>query len=135
MGAEALCRGAAEVVGIEKSAAACRVVEQNWLKVAKTSQKQQIIKGDVVRQIKKLTGKFDLIYFDPPYAANLYQPVLPMLLDLLSPLGQAAIECGTRQCQLGPIPQGLEIAKEKKYGSTHVFFLRFTSFDCSNKYL
>ena len=126
MGAEALCRGAAEVVGIEKSGVACQVVKQNWQTVAKAGQKQHVIKGNVVRQIKRLNGKFDLIYFDPPYAANLYQPVLAMLPELLAPTGEAAVEYGVGKWQPNQIPQDLEIAKEKRYGSTHLLFLRLT---------
>lgn len=126
MGAEALCRGAAEVVGIEKSAAACRVVTQNWQKVASAEQKQRVIKGDTVHQLKYLDGKFDLIYFDPPYAANLYYPVLSILPKRLVPMGEAAVEYGVGKWQPSQIPQGLEITKEKKYGSTHIVFLRLT---------
>ncbi|MBE9011730.1 RsmD family RNA methyltransferase, partial [Pseudanabaenaceae cyanobacterium LEGE 13415] len=38
MGAEALCRGVSTVIGIEQSAAACRIIEQNWKQVAKPDQ-------------------------------------------------------------------------------------------------
>ncbi|MBE9059555.1 16S rRNA (guanine(966)-N(2))-methyltransferase RsmD [cf. Phormidesmis sp. LEGE 11477] len=124
MGAEALCRGAAAVVGIEKSGAACRVVAQNWQKVAKPEQKHRIIKGDVVRQLKGLKGKFDLVYFDPPYAASLYQPVLSIVSELLLPAGEMAVEYGISKWQPAQIPEHLEIVKEKGYGSTHVVFLR-----------
>ena len=126
MGAEALCRGAAEVVGIEKSRAACRIVQQNWQKVANAEQQQRVIKGDVVHQLKHLDGQFDLIYFDPPYAANLYQAVLSILPQRLAPMGEAAVEYGTGKWQPGQLPLGLQITKEKKYGSTHLVFLCLT---------
>ncbi|MEO1509975.1 MAG: RsmD family RNA methyltransferase, partial [Cyanobacteria bacterium J06633_23] len=43
MGAEALCRGASNVVGIEKSRSACRIIQTNWQTVAKPEQTFQVI--------------------------------------------------------------------------------------------
>ena len=124
MGAEALCRGAAEVVGIEQSGVACRMVTQNWQKVAKPEQKRQVIRGDVLRQLGNLDGKFDLIYFDPPYAGDLYQPVIAELVKVLKPSGEAAVECGVAQWRPAQLPEGIEIVREKKYGNTCLIFLR-----------
>ncbi len=124
MGAEALCRGAAEVVGIEQSGAACRIVTQNWQKVAKSEQKHQIVKGDVVRQMQGLDARFDLVYFDPPYAGGLYQPVIAELANVLKPSGEAAVECGVGRWQPTRLPEGIEIVREKRYGSTCLVFLR-----------
>ncbi|MEL6553492.1 MAG: 16S rRNA (guanine(966)-N(2))-methyltransferase RsmD [Cyanobacteria bacterium J06621_11] len=125
MGAEALCRGAAEVIGIEKSGAACRVVSQNWQKVSKEDQHYQVIRGDVVRQMKGITA-CDLVYFDPPYAGELYPSVLAQLADCLSDDGEAAVEYGGghwRPDQLSDaVMKKLEIVREKRYGSTCVAF-------------
>src|SRR5579883_2860681 len=90
MGAEALCRGAVTVVGIEQSARACTVIRQNWQQVATDGQTFQVLRGDVRQRIKTLTGQqFDRIYFDPPYASDLYDPVLAAIaaLNLLAPAG------------------------------------------------
>jgi 16S rRNA (guanine966-N2)-methyltransferase len=102
MGAEALCRGAAVVVAVEKSAAACRVVTQNWQKVAKAHQQFQVINSDVVRWINQQQADalespsksqpFDYIYFDPPYAEGLYEPVLSQLAAYLTVSGEAAVK-------------------------------------------
>jgi 16S rRNA (guanine966-N2)-methyltransferase len=129
MGAEALCRGASEVIGIEKSSAACRIVTQNWQKVAKPDQRFQVIEGDVVQQIQRLVADgrsrlFDCIYFDPPYASALYHPTLSLLANLLSPRGEVAVEYSTAHWQADQLPINLEIVKEKRYGSTYLIFLR-----------
>lgn len=127
MGAEALCRGAAEVVGIEKSGAACRIVQQNWQKVAKPEQRYRVIQGDVVRQMKQLGepgSLFDCIYFDPPYAGELYEPVISRLADYLSDRAEAAIEYSEAHWQPHNLPENLEIVKTKRYGSTSLLFLR-----------
>ncbi len=127
MGAEALCRGAAEVVGIEQSTAACRIVQQNWQKVAKPEQRFQVIQGDVVRQMNQLVesgSRFDRIYFDPPYAGELYGPVIAQLVDCLSDRAEAAIEYSEAHWQPDDLPENLEIVKSKRYGSTSLLFLR-----------
>ncbi|KPQ36120.1 MAG: 16S rRNA (guanine(966)-N(2))-methyltransferase RsmD [Phormidesmis priestleyi Ana] len=129
MGAEALCRGATAVVGIEASGAACDVIGHNWQKVAKPAQLFQVVKGDVVQQLKRMTANtnmapFDLVYFDPPYAADLYSPVLTLIADCLGPQGEAAIEYSAAHWQPGHLPLNLEIVKEKRYGSTSLVFVR-----------
>ncbi|MEO0805080.1 MAG: 16S rRNA (guanine(966)-N(2))-methyltransferase RsmD [Cyanobacteria bacterium J06643_4] len=124
MGAEALCRGAAQVVGIEKSAAALRVVQGNWQKVAKAEQAHAVIKGDVTKKLSTLGQFFDLIYFDPPYAGGLYLPVLSQLATVLTIEGEAAIEYDPQHWQLTQLPESLALVKEKRYGRTHLAFLK-----------
>lgn len=95
MGAEALCRGASFVVGIEQSERACHVIQQNWQQVVQDSQTFQVIRGNVVQRLPKLTGQqFDRIYFDPPYASTLYQPILEAIAhhQLLATTGEMAVE-------------------------------------------
>lgn len=130
MGAEALCRGAAVAIGIEKSGAACQVVTENWQKVSKPDQTFHVLKGDVVQQLTQLKTKtlseadpFDCIYFDPPYASGLYVPVLAQVADLLSPQGQIAVEYSEAYWQPQQLPPALTVVKEKRYGSTHLVFL------------
>jgi 16S rRNA (guanine(966)-N(2))-methyltransferase RsmD len=123
MGAEALCRGAAMVVGIEQDPRACAVVEQNWRQVAKPDQRIQLLRGDVVKRLETLAGQeFDRIYFDPPYASGLYEPVLSAIarLDLLAPDGEMAVE-HSPDFQAPDIP-GLQIVRQKRYGNTALLF-------------
>ncbi|BAU11275.1 putative methyltransferase [Leptolyngbya sp. NIES-3755] len=122
MGAEALCRGASLVVGIEQSVAACRIIEQNWKQVAKPQQSYQVLRGDVVKRLEKLSGQqFDRIYFDPPYDSDLYVPVLNTIasLNLLAPDGEFAVE-HRPSSRLPEIP--LSIVREKRYGNTALTF-------------
>lgn len=126
MGAEALCRDAALVLGIEQSSRACAIIQQNWQRVAQPEQKFQVLRGDVVQRLKNLFGQqFDRIYFDPPYASNLYQPVLTAIAQyqLLAPSGELAVEHNPNAETLQHIPT-LEICREKIYGNTAVTFYR-----------
>ena len=124
MGAEALCRGASYVVGIEQSSRACAIIQQNWQKVAKPEQQFQVLRGDVVQKLKTLAGQqFDRIYFDPPYASGLYQPVLAAIAHyhLLHPEGELAVEYDPDLWQPQPFPD-LEICRQKTYGNTTLTF-------------
>ena len=126
MGAEALCRGAAFVLGIEQSSQACRLIQQNWQQVVQPSQKFRVLRGDVTQRIKTLAGQqFDRIYFDPPYASDLYQPVLVAIaeLQLLAPEGKMAVE---HHRDRPPAEQSgaLVAYRTRVYGSTALTFFR-----------
>jgi 16S rRNA (guanine(966)-N(2))-methyltransferase RsmD len=124
MGAEALCRGAALVVGIERSPRACAVIQANWQQVARTDQQWQLLRGDVCQRIQTLDGQqFDHIYFDPPYASDLYDPVIQAIADLqlLAPAGELAIEHSPERSQLF-LPPNFSVCRQKIYGNTALTF-------------
>ncbi|HIK44549.1 MAG TPA: 16S rRNA (guanine(966)-N(2))-methyltransferase RsmD [Leptolyngbyaceae cyanobacterium M65_K2018_010] len=124
MGAEALCRGAVAVVGIEASAKASAISRDNWQKVAKPDQTFRLVQGDVVQQLSQLRGQpFDFIYFDPPYSSGLYNPVLERVVQcqLLAPTGELAVEHSSTGWTPVPIA-GLELIRQKHYGTTHLAF-------------
>ena len=124
MGAEALCRGASKVVGIEQYGKACTIIEQNWQQVAHSEQSYQVIKGDVLVKIKNLEGQqFDWIYFDPPYDSYVYLPVLKAIasLKLVTPEGAIAVEHNPKIWQAKQVP-GLELYRTKTYGNTTLSF-------------
>jgi 16S rRNA (guanine(966)-N(2))-methyltransferase RsmD len=125
MGAEALCRGAALVTAIEQSGAACAVIQANWQQVAQPEQQQQVLRGDVLKLLKILAGQqFDRIYFDPPYASDLYAPVLAAIeqYQLLAAEGEIAVEHSAHNWELQPA--GFVICREKRYGSSALTFYR-----------
>lgn len=126
MGAEALCRGAASVIGIEQSGKACAVIQQNWQQVAKPEQTFQVIRGNVVQRLPDLAGQqFDRIYFDPPYASNLYEPVLEAIArhQLLTATGALAAEHRPGR-QMPEKIADLVLERQKAYGNTVLAFYR-----------
>ena len=135
MGAEALCRGAAAAIGIELSGKACEIIRQNWALVAQPDQQFQVIRGSVVQKLPTLTGQqFDRIYFDPPYADGLYQPVLEAIAQysLLAPEGELAAEHSPSQALPeaigGLVPDAigrLVCDRQKQYGNTTLSFYRW----------
>jgi 16S rRNA (guanine(966)-N(2))-methyltransferase RsmD len=126
MGAEALGRGATLVIGVEQSSRACAVIQQNWQTVARPPQTFQVMRGDVLSQLKKLAGqKFDRIYFDPPYGSDLYQPVMETIANyhFLAADSELAVEHRSKLWRITVIP-GLEVCREKHYGNTALTFYR-----------
>ncbi|MGD1949029.1 MAG: 16S rRNA (guanine(966)-N(2))-methyltransferase RsmD [Leptolyngbyaceae cyanobacterium] len=124
MGAEALCRGASVVVGIEQSGSACRIVQTNWQTVAKPEQTFHIIRGEVGKKLQGLTlAPFDLVYFDPPYSAGLYGKVLKTLIQksLLTAGAIVAAEYTPEHWQPESL-EGLKLQRTKRYGLTNLAF-------------
>ena len=66
MAVEAVSRGAAAAVAVEKQKAAAG----SLVKLANTlaTDKLTVVQGDVLQKIPQLQGSFDLIFIDPPYA-------------------------------------------------------------------
>lgn len=129
MGAEALCRGASAVVGIELSSRAVAIVRQNWEQVAKPNQTFQLTKGDVVQKLPVLKGQqFDRVYFDPPYGSDLYQPVLEAIdrCELLAPGGEMAAEHSPDRTMPERVGR-LVRSRQKVYGNTAVSFYRWAA--------
>ena len=124
MGAEALCRGASTVIGIEQSGAACRVIQTNWQTVVKPEQTFRVIRGDVVKKLAQLElPPFDRVYFDPPYGAGLYAQVLEILVQKqMLALGAAVVAEYTPKYWQPISIRGLELTRTKRYGLTHLAF-------------
>lgn len=126
MGAEALCRGADVVVGIEHDRRACGIIQQNWRKVAQDSQQFRLLQMDALKGVASLRGQqFDRIYADPPYASDLYVPLLEAIAthNLLAPQGELAVESGKHN-PLPPNVGNLEAINIRHYGKTKVTFYR-----------
>ena len=93
LGIECLSRGAAEAVFIDDSREAVRIVKDN-LKACGFS--APVLQQDALSYLRS-GGRFDLIFVDPPYDANLYEPVLETInsVDILSDGG--IILCESRR--------------------------------------
>jgi 16S rRNA (guanine(966)-N(2))-methyltransferase RsmD len=128
MGAEALCRGASWVVGIEHSGRACGAIARNWQRLAPSPHAFQLLRGGVCERLPALAGQqFDRAYFDPPYGSGLYQPVLSAIaaLELLAPNGELAVEYDPQAWEAASFGD-LRLVRCKPYGSTALAFYRWS---------
>ena len=95
VGLEALSRGAARVVLVDQSRAAVEVVRENARALAAVGGDVQIYHQDSRIALAALADsgvRFDVIYLDPPYASDLYQPLLELAAHLLEKTGLVVAE-------------------------------------------
>ena len=64
---EAISRGMSSAVLVEKDRRAQAIIQQN-IKMTKSEKQFQLLKMDAARALTQLTGQFDLVLLDPPYA-------------------------------------------------------------------
>ena len=79
VGLEALSRGAARAVFVDKARSAAALVEKNLRLSGATSPRGTVILADALAALKTLARKgerFDIVFFDPPYESPLYEAVL-----------------------------------------------------------
>ena len=82
IGIEALSRGAARAVFVEKNPKACTCIREN-LTFTKLADSGKLLSMDVLQALRSLEGgeSFDCIFMDPPYRQDLEQQVLAYLAD------------------------------------------------------
>lgn len=124
MGLEALSRGAAEAIFCETHPATLHVLQKNILLTNLPG--ARLIKGDAIAALRqgRIEGPFDLIFIDPPYAADLYLPALEAIQagDFLAKDGLIVAE-HAKKAFLSPGYDVFLIHKTKKYGDTCVSYL------------
>ena len=85
LGIEALSRGASTAVFVEQRRDAAELVKDN-LKITQLSDKGRVVNGEAMSFLSSAREKFDIIFVDPPYAANLWESTLSAIsrFDILS---------------------------------------------------
>lgn len=86
LGFEALSRGAAKVVFVEKQRVAVHRLRENvvHLEAAETA---EVVLCEALDWLRRDTRKYDLVFLDPPFSGQDLAQVLPMLPDHLAPGG------------------------------------------------
>lgn len=131
MACEALQRGAAEVVAVERDrriAAVARanleLVRQGRSAGPEATPRCRVDGDEVLRWLGRSDPSgFDLIYADPPYAAGLYVPIAAAVLKggWLAPGGILVWECASDA--VPEVPQGWQARDQRRYGGSTVMLL------------
>jgi 16S rRNA (guanine966-N2)-methyltransferase len=82
VGLEALSRGAATVVLVDRDAGAVEAARENARALARSGGEAKVIRQDARTAIGALADqgmRFDVVFLDPPYASDLYEPLLRLL--------------------------------------------------------
>ncbi|MBM3696185.1 MAG: 16S rRNA (guanine(966)-N(2))-methyltransferase RsmD [Actinobacteria bacterium] len=117
LGLEALSRGAAAAVFVERSRAAQRALRAN---VAAVGLGGEVVPGEVEEYLERAAGVFDLAFVDPPYALPLasVEQVLGGLVRLLAEGGTVVLHRRAGE-GLTP-PPGLGVAGRRRYGDSEI---------------
>ncbi len=137
LGLEAWSRGAKSVVFVEpdRHAAACVQANIDALFKGEASPAPTLLKLTAERALPKLAKqglRFDLVFMDPPYDANLYTPTLLALtaLHLLNPGAIVVCEHG-RKAGVICAPSPLALLDTRGYGDTHLTLFKEGSEPCA----
>jgi 16S rRNA (guanine(966)-N(2))-methyltransferase RsmD len=124
VGLEALSRGAASAVFVERDAGAVRLIREN-VRTCGAEPEAEILAESAPRAVRKLAARgarFDLIFMDPPYRAGVPAGLPEGLSALAGPLTLLVIErsAGGEPCE---VFRGWQKSSERRYGDTILLFL------------
>jgi 16S rRNA (guanine966-N2)-methyltransferase len=125
VGLEAISRGAERAVFVEQSRRALEQIEDNVERCG-VAERTRIVPKDAVAGLRGLLAsgeRFDLVYVDPPYDADLYRPVLRFLgaTEIVEPDGLVVVELRTRD-GLPDEAGDLRHYRDERYGDTTLAF-------------
>jgi 16S rRNA (guanine966-N2)-methyltransferase len=121
LGIEALSRGAASAVFVEREGAAAAVLRENLEALGIGSGQAELRRADALVALRTASARaetYDLVFIDPPYgqAASLGPRLAALLPELLAPGGRAVAESDRRE----PLALGLPVEAERRYGDTSI---------------
>ncbi|MHB9031535.1 MAG: 16S rRNA (guanine(966)-N(2))-methyltransferase RsmD [Anaerolineae bacterium] len=123
VGIEALSRGAARVVFVDKVRKAIDILRRN-LELTELADGAELHTADAFRYLRQaLPGSFDYVYIAPPQYADLWAKALTVVDErrLVAPGGTAIIQIYPKELHSLPL-QHLSMSQERRYGSTLLVF-------------
>ena len=125
LGIEALSRGAADAVFVERAAGALETLRRNLAEL-ELRDRSRVLRSDAraaIRQLGRRGECYQLILMDPPYTTGEAEPAMVAVVEagILSPGGTLVLE-SSRRHPPGEVA-GLEKLDERRYGDT--VMLRF----------
>ena len=117
LGFEALSRGAASCVMVEKDAAALRALRDNAQKLG--ARNLTVVRGDALEFARETRTPFDVVFVDPPYRLGLQVAALKRVHALLAPHGRVYVESAS----IFVPPLGWRVLKSGRAGNVHFHLL------------
>lgn len=124
LGIETLSRGAAACDFVDSSAAAMKIIREN-VKACRLTDRAQFHQKDFTAFLAGVTGKYDLIFLDPPYGTGALERALEMIcrIDIVS--GNGIIVCESPAEQVLPeLPATYVRGKDYRYGKIKLTLYR-----------
>ncbi len=128
VGCEAIGRGAAAVVAIDRDPRCTKICEQNLQTMTGKNDPNievRVIRSELLSWLRKgwSSTPFDVIYFDPPYESDLYEGVLASLSqkNWMNPDG--IVVCEHRSKATLDLDSSWIITDQRRYGSSSLLLL------------
>ena len=118
LGFEAVSRGAAEVVLVERDAKACAALERNAGLVG-----GQVVRADGLAYLQGHCGPFDVIFIDPPFAEGLWAKALALAATRLAAGGKIYLEHDGSLTRAQLADDGWQVLREGRAGQSHFCLL------------
>ena len=128
MACEALQHGAQMVVAVENHPATARICSKNVQTVRDSLADEphiKVIRQDVVHWLQRdwTEPAFDLVYFDPPYDADLYSQVIQQLSCGGWLHNESLVICEHRSRRTPVTEQAWTVMDQRKYGISSLLML------------
>ncbi|MBM3944752.1 MAG: 16S rRNA (guanine(966)-N(2))-methyltransferase RsmD [SAR202 cluster bacterium] len=129
LGLEALSRGAASADFIEADDRGCRDIRQA-LRELGMEEHGRVYKGKVERTVGRMTGRYDIVFADPPYDDDPWDELLTRFgYDGLLNEGATVVAEHRNKRVLNDRYGRLGVSSRRKYGDTAVTFFRWDGKD------
>ena len=134
LGFEAASRGASTVVLVEQDSALVAQLQQVRTQLLAlelpepVQQTLQVLRGEGVSALRQLApASQDVIFLDPPFDANVYEPALEAAARALAPQGHIYLEAPKAWTHTTLETLGLLVHRHLKAGAVHAHILRARS--------
>lgn len=128
LGLEAVSRGAASSVFVDRSKRSVEIIRRN-IAACGFGPRCEVFPRDALLAIphfKTSNQRFDLVFLDPPYAGEMLEKALAALVDAAVLSDDVLISAEHPADRPPKLPAGLAIASSKRYGKTVLSFVQRT---------
>ena len=123
LGIEALSRGAKGCIFVDKNTEAVQIIKRN-LQHTGLMQKAQVLGTDALTYLNRPGDRFDLVFLDPPYAAELLEPALNKVAPLVNDGGILICETDDT-AELPSQVDRFAVSRIYKFGHVRVWLYRY----------
>jgi len=118
LGIECLSRGAGHTDFVEVNPEHCRILRENLRELCLLD-RVTVYRGRVEQVVKRLVGKYDIIFMDPPYEMHALDALVDRIMEkgLLTQKGKVVVE-RPREFVPPKIWYGLSLIRQRAYGNT-----------------
>jgi len=123
LGFEAASRGAAEVVLVERDPRLVRSLRESQERLSATALRIEV--ADALAWMRRTKpASFELVFIDPPFDADLFEPALAAAAPLVVAGGFVYLEANRPFGDAEVAPLGLQLHRHARAGSVHFHLLQ-----------